>query len=102
MPLIGYKAPFTDAFIRNAPESAGVYALYKNGQVTYYGRAQGGSVTIRSRLASHKAGYEGPCTQSSVEFNYEVTSYPVTRERELLEEHQRIYGRLPACNDRIG
>lgn len=27
---------------------------------------------------------------------------PIARERELLEEHKRLYGKLPRCNERIG
>lgn len=79
-----------------------MYALYSNSEVVYYGRAQGGSVTIRSRLQDHKSGREGRCTQSAAAFNWEVTSTPIARERELLEEHKRLYGKLPRCNERIG
>lgn len=94
---------FTGQNVNLAPNSAGVYGLYDQfGNVIYYGRATGDSVTIRSRLQDHASGREGSCTQAATSFNCEVTSYPITREKELLEEHKRFTGRLPRCNDRIG
>jgi hypothetical protein len=91
---------FTEAAIqRFAPIEAGVYCLYSYGTVIYYGRAQGGSVTIESRLYDHKAGRSGPCTQSATHFSFEKTTSPVTRERELLEQYRVFYGQLPRCNE---
>jgi len=93
---------FTDAEIDKAPTSSGVYALYRtNSQdsaVIYYGRAEG-TEGIKGRLKSHKAGYEGYCTTNAEYFNYEICWNPSVRERELLEEHKRIWGKLPRCND---
>ena len=81
----------------------GVYALYDSlGAVTYYGRASGLGVTIKSRLKDHLSGREGRCTQSASYFKQERSQRASERERELLEEHARAYGRLPKCNDRVG
>ena len=102
MPINSDKYPATDDNINKSPESAGVYALYEGELLIYYGRAQGGSVTIRSRLQSHKRGDEGRCTQAMTHYAREVCSNPVTREVELLNEYKAIYGRLPRCNERVG
>lgn len=93
---------FTQQNIDRAPEEAGVYGLYDRHQAIYHGRAQGGDVTIRSRLIEHNAGHEGVCTQRATHFNYEITPAPAAREERLLHEHQALYGRLPRCNERIG
>ena len=92
---------FTDKNIGLAPKEHGVYALYKNGEVIYYGRAAGRGVTIASRLTDHKSGREGPCTASADTYAREVTTSPVTRERQLLQAHLDRYGHLPACNNRM-
>lgn len=100
MPITTPTHWFTKQEVDQAPASAGVYCLYNpTGTPSYYGRAQGGSVTIRTRLQSHQRGDEGPCTKAASFFNSEVCSDPVTRERQLLEEHRRVYGRLPQCNE---
>ena len=98
MPISGEQYTFSDENVSKAPDSAGVYALYQGSVCTYVGRAQGGSTTIRTRLKDHKSGREGRCTQVADKYMREVTSSPVTRERELLEEFKRNTGRLPRCN----
>lgn len=99
MPIQGDLYPFTDNNVNQAPAQAGVYALYRDGALTYIGRAQGGSTTIRSRLQDHKAGRDGPCTQQSTHYKREVTQNAAAREKQLLEEYYRQHGKLPLCND---
>ena len=100
MPIAGQIIAFTDYNISIAPDRMGVYALYQDGELSYYGMAE--STTIRDRLRTHKGGAEGPCTKAATHFNTELTSAPISREKELLEEFQRQYGRLPKCNERVG
>lgn len=96
MAMNDYRATFNDLMINTAPDEPGVYALYDNGTCIYYGSS---TRSIRSRLKDHRSGAEGRCTQSATHFNYEVNSTdPVARERELILENKRIYGRLPRCN----
>ncbi len=102
MPISGDLYAFTEEIVKNAPDQAGVYALFDGDEVIDYGRAQGGSVTIRSRLQDHFSGREGPCTQAATAYMREITSYSVSREKELQGEYLRIHGMLPRCNDRIG
>jgi hypothetical protein len=100
MPILGTVYQFTEYNIECfAPDRMGVYALYQGQELTYYGRA---TKSIRDRVHSHKAGYEGRCTQVSTHFNWEQTSDPVGREMQLLEEYMRAKGRLPQCNERVG
>ncbi|MCG3123013.1 MAG: hypothetical protein GIKADHBN_01421 [Phycisphaerales bacterium] len=99
MPITGNSYNFTKQNVDLSPDSPGVYALIQNGTIIYYGRA---TISIRSRLQSHYRGTEGPCTQAATEYMREECTNPVTREVELLAEYQRINGRLPRCNERVG
>lgn len=100
MSITGNKYAFSQENVNIAPDEHGVYALYDGDVTIYIGRASGKDVTIRSRLKSHKSGNEGPCTKGATHYKREVTSYPVSRESELIEEYDEQYGRLPRCNDR--
>jgi excinuclease UvrABC nuclease subunit len=101
MPINSSKASFTKANVDNAPAEAGVYGLYdSSGKAIYFGRAKGDTVTIRSRLQSHQRGDEGACTQGASQFNYEKTTSPVMREKELIDEFKKANGgKLPKCNE---
>ena len=101
MSITSTEYEFIAANIALAPEQAGVYGLYDGNEPIYYGRAQGGTVTIRSRLEDHNSGREGSCTQSATGFTWESIPFPVSREKELLEEYERLHGRLPRCNERV-
>lgn len=101
MPISGDKYKFTKNNVDKAPDEAGVYALYDEDETIYYGRAKGSGVTIRTRLQDHKAGREGSCTENASYYKREITSSPVSRESELLEEYSDNHnGRLPRCNER--
>ena len=102
MPIAGDKYQFTETTIDNSPNEAGVYALYDGNVIIYYGRATGGTVTIRSRLQDHLAGRDGYCTQQATAYKRQTTSRSVSREKELLEEYEEINQKLPRCNERIG
>jgi hypothetical protein len=98
MPINGDRHRFTRRNVELAPDAAGVYALFENTEVAYYGVAQGGSDTIRARLSEHLAGRQAPGRVKAKLFSYEVTRYPMSRERALLEEHKRNTWRLPEYN----
>jgi hypothetical protein len=116
MPITGGKYAFTESNVNKAPAEHGVYALYDNtplvtdfsgpfpsmrrhrGELTIYiGRASGDGVTIRSRLKSHYRGDEGLCTVAATHYRREVTSDPIARESELLDEYEEKYSALPRC-----
>lgn len=98
MPINGDKHPFTRRNVELVPDAPGVYALFDEAEVAYYGSAQGGSDTIRARLGDHLAGRQEPGRNHAKLFSYEVTHYPLSRERALLEEYKRDTWRLPEFN----
>jgi hypothetical protein len=98
MPIIGDKHRFTRKNVEQAPDAPGVYALFEDGAVAFYGRAQGGGDTIRVRLGEHLAGRQAPGRVKAKLFSYEVTRYPASRECALLEEHRRLTRVWPAYN----
>ncbi len=101
MTIAADKIQFTETNIKEAPAEAGVYVLYERDTTIYFGRAQGGDVTIRSRLEDHRAGREGPCTKNATGFKVEITSSAVTREKELLGEYKKAHGSRPRCNQKV-
>ena len=98
MPINGDKHPFTRRNVELVPDAPGVYALFDDADVAYYGSAHGGSDTIRARLGDHLAGRQAPGRVRAKLFSFEVTHYPLSRERALLEEHKRAKWRLPEFN----
>jgi excinuclease UvrABC nuclease subunit len=98
MPINGDKHPFTRRNVELVPDAPGVYALFDEAEVAYYGSAQGGSDTIRARLGDHLAGRQAPGRIRAKLFSFEVTHYPLSRARALLEEHKRATWRLPEFN----
>ena len=99
MPISGDSYEFTDRNLDDAPNEAGVYALYQRDSLIYIGRSKGGRTTIRSWLKAHKAGREGPCTKAATAYKREVASSPVSRQKQLIDEYYNANGRLPKCND---
>ena len=99
MPFADHAHPFTQKNVDNGAAEAAVYLLSDD----YVGQAQGGRVTIRSRpLPDQYAEREGPCTQGATSYARETTTRSAAREKELLEEYERRYKRLPRCNLRVG
>ena len=82
--------------VAGAPNDPGVYALWENDELIYYGHARGESVTIQSCLQKHLGG-EG-CTSRATHYGWEISANPPVREAELLREFQRANKRLPRCN----
>ncbi len=101
MTIAADKIQFTETNINEAHAEAVVYVLYEGETNIYFGRAQGGDVTVRSRLEDHRAGREGPCTKNATGFKVEITSSAVTREKELLEEYKSTHASLPRCNEKV-
>ena len=116
MPITGGRYAFTESNVNKAPAEHGVYVLYgpfplqtessgpfpsmhgrRGDKTIYIGRASGDGVTIRRRLKSHYRGDEGLCTVAATHYRREVTSDPIARESELLDEYEEKYGGLPHC-----
>ena len=96
MPISASLEPFTSSAVALAPTAPGVYALWDQDEVIYYGRAEH---SIYSRLMDHLSGRDGPCTQKASHFQTESNAQPTVRERHLLLRHRMQYGCLPRCND---
>lgn len=92
--------PFDDDTVYDAPESEGVYALWRYGQVIFYGEARGAESTIRIALAEHLAGLRGAQTRSASHCSWEVSVNPESRLRQLLSDFWGTYHRMPSCNRR--
>lgn len=88
--------------VRGAPPDPGVYVLWEDVELLYYGLALGGDVTIRSSLKDHLLGLFGACTARATHYNWELCRDPVRREAELLKEYFASFKRLPRCNSRVG
>jgi hypothetical protein len=84
---------FTRLVIAGAPEDEGVYALWDGEELIYYGRG-----SIRARLMDHFHGRVDPLTRRATHYGWEICTHPARREAELLEEHQRLFGKPPRLN----
>ena len=83
--------------VSGAPADPGVYALWENDEVIYYGHARGGSASIQSCLAQHLDGHNA-CTSRATHYGWEISANPPARELELLREFEKAHQRLPRCN----
>ena len=97
MNQIGLLSQLTSWNINYVPEIEGVYILSDNiKNIIYIGR----SGNLQERLYQH-LNTSDCCIRDAKYFKYETTWNSVAREKELLEEFKRRYGRLPRCNDSL-
>jgi len=81
----------------HAPNVGGVYALYDyTKKVVYYGKAE---YNIKQNLLFHQTDPKESCTDEAYYFNSEICTNPDRRQKELLEEHKRLFEALPKCNE---
>lgn len=100
MPMRSPKWPLSRALLRDAPETAGVYALWHGTELVYIGCAHGGRETLRRSLAEQLRTV--PPSRHPTHFSWEITSRPTQRERELLLEYRELHARAPRWNRRGG
>ena len=96
MPISSDTYDFSQSNVDKSPQQPGVYGLFIDQQLIYYGSA---TRSIRDRLQRHYSGAEGTCTRQATKYKREICSNPRAREKTLLEEYRRQNGRLPRCND---
>ncbi len=96
MAISGKKQPFIASFIRKAPDQPGVYALFNEMYLIYYGSSKS---SVKNQLMHHFYGDLGFCTEWATHFIVEICSNTERREAELMLEHRRIKLRKPRCND---
>ena len=97
MPIASPRYAFTKVMVSGAPSDPGVFALWENDELIYYGHARGESVTIQSCLKEQLKGANG-CTRGATHYGWEISANPPLREAELLREFERAHKRLPRCN----
>ena len=86
--------------VSGAPDEPGVYVLFEDDEVVYYGCALHGS-TIQSALSEILARVrdgEGGCLQRVTRYSWEITPRPRLREAELLREFEQAHQQPPRCN----
>jgi hypothetical protein len=99
MPMTGEKHRFSRKNVElMAPELPGVYALYAEDGVAFYGAARG-EETIRSCLVEHLWGRQRPGRDEARAFSFEITRFAMARATALLDEHRRASRRLPRYNE---
>ena len=95
MPIASPRYPFTEAAVAGAPDDPGVYALFQDQQIVFYGIAAG-VATIQSRLKAHLSGMIHP--DQATHYAWEIARDPERKRAELLAEHDVLYGRPPIFN----
>lgn len=83
--------------VSGAPADPGVYALWENDELIYYGHARGESTSIQSCLREHLE-RRNECTRGATHYGWEISANPPLRETELLREFERANKKLPRCN----
>ena len=97
MPIASPRYAFTQTMVAGAPADPGVYALWENDELIYYGHARGPGATIQSCLKSHLERAHA-CTTRATHYGWEISANPAVREAELLREFERTHKKLPRCN----
>jgi hypothetical protein len=100
MPITNRHWTFSATVISGAPTEPGVYALYEDDEVVYYGCALHGT-TIQSALYEHLARIrsgEAGCLERVNRYSWEITYRARLREVELLREFEAANQRAPRCN----
>jgi hypothetical protein len=97
MPIASPRYALTQTTVAGAPADPGVYALWENQELIYYGRARGESATIQSCLRQHLA-RGNHCTARATHYAWEISANPSAREAELLREFEGMHKRRPRCN----
>ena len=95
-PEPGRRYKFTRIVLQGAPQDAGIYALWDDAELIYYGRA----ASIRARLLEHYEERLDTFARRASHYSWEICADPAAREAELLGEFQRMFGRLPKGNAR--
>jgi len=103
MPIANRHWSFNPMVVSGAPHELGVYVLFEDDEIVYYGCAVHGS-TIQSALLEILArvrGGEGGCLQRVTRYSWEITHRPRLREAELLREFEQAHQHPPRCNQEL-
>jgi hypothetical protein len=78
------KWAFKASMVADAPDTAGVYALWSGDRLLHVGQAHGGDDTLRARLTAHLEGRSDGATHYSWEICNPRERYPAL----ALERHE--------------
>src|SRR5687768_18385577 len=97
MPIASPRYALTAVMVSGAPNDPGVYALWENEELIYYGHARGESVTIQSCLKEHLS-RQNACTAGATHYGWEISANPPQREPDRRREFDRHPSRWPRSN----
>ena len=97
MPIDDIWWSLTREMVATENDIGGVYELSEDhrGDTPIY---VGSSVKVKERLERHRNTTD-PCLRAATHYRIEYTPDYENRERELYDEHVRIHGLPPRCND---
>lgn len=72
MEKLSRKWPFKPSMIADAPDTSGVYALWRGDTLIYVGRAEGGEDTLHARLAEHLARAASCSAPAPTHYSWEI------------------------------
>ena len=102
MPINSSWWRLTKALVDTERDDGGAYELGqetdRTGQTAVAVIYIGSSGTVKSRLERH-IDTDDPCLKDATHYRVEYTADYKKREQELYDEHVRLYGRRPRCND---
>ena len=98
MSIIHPNLPFTAPLVAAAPDTTGVFALWQDGAVVYYGKASSGAATIRSALDAHLSG-RSFSAEKPTRCSWEIADDPEQRYARLMAEFAIAHQRMPRWND---
>ena len=97
MPISNQWWTFSESMIQHDRDDPGVYELGSSSDMVVH---VGSSNELRRRLRQHLAESSASCIKkNTVKYRLEYTRDSARRERELYDEHIRLYGKPPACNE---
>src|SRR5581483_8314071 len=90
------KYPFSETYIGQAPDDAGVYWLWRGPDLIYVGMTADGT-TIRSRLRDHFYGRSCACSSEATHYLWHLAQRPAERRAQILKALE-LTDRMPPCN----
>lgn len=93
------RFPLTGKSMCYAPESPGIYGLFRDAELIYVG-ATGVQPerTIRTCLLAHLNGAKSRCTADATQYAWSITLSSAHQAAKILEQFKAEHHRLPQCN----
>lgn len=96
MRRLARKWAFRPSMVADAPETAGVYALWDGESLLWLGHATGGADTVRARLTEHMVRAASGRCPIPTHYSWEICTNPREREAQARaelrsqDEHQAV------------